>query len=151
MASSFADGLDERISQLRRRDRRYARNSYYFMLDALDFTIETLGRDRESGENRHVGGKEMLDGLRELAADQFGPMATVVLERSYSPGWGESRCETVTGTPSPDSARATRSSFSGLTCACSRQTATDRTPRRSSFAASVRSSSRPRAAPPRAP
>lgn len=83
MASSYSDGIEERITQLRQRDRRYARNGYYFVLDALDYTIETLGKDRATGENRHVGGKELLEGIRELAADQFGPMATVVLDR-----WG---------------------------------------------------------------
>jgi uncharacterized repeat protein (TIGR04138 family) len=90
MSSSLSDGLEERISQLRRRDRRYSRNSYYFVLDALDFTIETLGRDQLTGACRHVGGKEMLEGIRELAAEQFGPMATVVLER-----WGIHTTEDV--------------------------------------------------------
>ena len=90
MSSSFSDGLEVRISQLRRRDRRYARNSYYFILDTLDYTIETLGRDRLTGASRHVGGKEMLAGVRELAAEQFGPMATVVLER-----WGIRTTEDV--------------------------------------------------------
>lgn len=83
MASSYSDGIEERITKLRRRDRRYARNVYYFVLDALDYTIETLGKDRETGANRHVGGKELLEGVREFAADQFGPMAAVVLDR-----WG---------------------------------------------------------------
>ena len=90
MSSSCSDGLEDRISQVRRRDRRFARNSYYFLLDALDYTIETLGRDRETGASRHVGGRELLVGLRELAADQFGPLATVVLER-----WGVRSTEDV--------------------------------------------------------
>ena len=90
MSSSFSDGLEVRISQLRRRDRRYSRNSYYFILDTLDYTIETLGRDRLTGASRHVGGKEMLAGVKELAAEQFGPMATVVLER-----WGIRTTEDV--------------------------------------------------------
>ncbi len=90
MALSNSEGLEERISQVRRRDRRFARNGYYFVLDALDHTIETLGKDRETGVSRHVGGKELLGGLRELAAAQFGPMATVVLER-----WGMRSTEDV--------------------------------------------------------
>lgn len=90
MASAYADGIEERISHLRRRDRRYARNGYYFVLDALDYTIETLGKDRETGEDRHVGGKELLQGLQELAAEQFGPLATVCLER-----WGIKSTEDV--------------------------------------------------------
>ena len=66
---SGCDGLEERIALLRRRDRRYARNANYFILDALDYTIESLGRDREAGESRHVGGRDVLEGARELAAE----------------------------------------------------------------------------------
>ena len=75
---------------LRARDRRYARNAYYFILDALDYTIEELGRHREVGEARHVGGREVLEGARELAALQFGPMAQIVFER-----WGIQRTEDI--------------------------------------------------------
>lgn len=87
---SDCDGLEERIALVRRRDRRYARNAYYFVLDALDYTIEHLGRHREVGEGRHVGGREVLEGARELAASQFGPMAHIVFER-----WGINRSEDV--------------------------------------------------------
>jgi len=87
---SEVDGIEERISQLRRRDRRYSRNGYFFVLDALDYTIESLGRDRETGDSRHIGGKELLIGVQELAAEKFGPMATVCLER-----WGIKATEDV--------------------------------------------------------
>ena len=87
---SGCDGLEERIALLRRRDRRYARNAYYFVLDALDYTIEHLGRHRQVGESRHVGGRDVLEGARELAARQFGPMAHIVFER-----WGLSRTEDI--------------------------------------------------------
>ena len=87
---SGCDGLEERIALLRQRDRRYSRNAYYFVLDALDYTIEDLGRHREVGEARHVGGREVLAGSRELAATQFGPMASIVFER-----WGIQRTEDI--------------------------------------------------------
>jgi uncharacterized repeat protein (TIGR04138 family) len=76
-------GLEERILEVRRRDRRYACNAYYFVLDALDYTMVKLGRERKEGDSRHVGGRELLDGIREFAADQFGPMANVVFNQ-----WG---------------------------------------------------------------
>jgi uncharacterized repeat protein (TIGR04138 family) len=82
--SSVNDGgLEERILEVRRRDRRYACNAYYFVLDALDYTMVKLGRERKEGESRHVGGRELLEGIREFAADQFGPMANVVFNQ-----WG---------------------------------------------------------------
>ena len=78
MSSSISDGLEDRISQVRRRDRRFARNSYYFVLDALDYTLVHYGKDRLTGEDRHVGAKELLSGIRDLAVEQFGSMASFV-------------------------------------------------------------------------
>ena len=80
---SAPDGLEERILQIRRRDRRFARQAYYFALDALDFTMVHLGRDRKTGEERHVGGRDLVLGIQELGAEQFAPMAAVVFHR-----WG---------------------------------------------------------------
>lgn len=83
MAAPEQDLLEEKIQNVRRRDRRFSRNAYYFVLDALDYTMSHLGREQMSGEERHVGGRELLGGIREFAADQFGPMAALVFER-----WG---------------------------------------------------------------
>lgn len=83
MASSDQDLLEDKIQTVRHRDRRYSRHAYYFVLDALDYTMTHLGRDALTGEDRHVGGRELLAGIREYAADQYGPMADVVFER-----WG---------------------------------------------------------------
>lgn len=76
-------GVEDRISEIRRRDRRYGRTAYFFVLDALDHTMVHLGRDEMTGEERHIGGKELLAGIREFAVDQFGAMASLVFER-----WG---------------------------------------------------------------
>jgi uncharacterized repeat protein (TIGR04138 family) len=83
MACPESETLDERILDVRRRDRRYSRHAYYFVLDALDHTMVHLGRLAKSGEERHVGGRELLDGIKELAADEFGPMAPEVFRQ-----WG---------------------------------------------------------------
>lgn len=83
MAAAEQDLLEETIQSVRRRDRRFSRNAYYFVLDALDFTMSNLGREKLSGEDRHVGGRELLAGIKDYAAEQFGPMAQLVFER-----WG---------------------------------------------------------------
>lgn len=83
MGCSGFEGVEERIHEIRRRDRRYARHAYFFVLDALDHTMVHLGRDALTGEERHIGGRELLEGIREFAAEQFGPMASLVFER-----WG---------------------------------------------------------------
>lgn len=75
--------LEEKIGEIRRRDRRFGRHAYLFVLDSLDYTMASLGRDDKTGEERHVGGQELLQGIRELAAEHFGPMAPTVFAR-----WG---------------------------------------------------------------
>jgi uncharacterized repeat protein (TIGR04138 family) len=87
-STSEQDLLEDRIQGIRRRDRRFSKHAYYFVLDALDFTMSRLGRDAMTGEERHIGGRELLRGIEEFAADQFGPMAAVVFER-----WGVSSTE----------------------------------------------------------
>ncbi len=86
MPAAEQDLLEEKIQIVRRRDRRFSRHAYYFVLDALDFTMTRLGREQMSGEERHVGGRELLGGIKEYASDQFGPMAALVFER-----WGVRR------------------------------------------------------------
>ena len=83
MSAPEQDLLEDKIQTVRRRDRRFSRNAYFFVLDALDFTMARLGKDELTGEERHVGGRELLAGIKEFAADQFGPMAALVFER-----WG---------------------------------------------------------------
>ncbi len=83
MAAPEQDLLEDKIQSVRRRDRRFSRHAYYFVLDALDYTMTHLGRDQLTGEDRHVGGRELLIGIKEHAAEQYGPMADLVFER-----WG---------------------------------------------------------------
>ena len=83
MTATEQDLLEDKIQTVRRQDRRFSRNAYYFVLDSLDYTMTHFGRDQLTGEDRHVGGRELLIGIKEYAAEQFGPMAALVFER-----WG---------------------------------------------------------------
>jgi uncharacterized repeat protein (TIGR04138 family) len=80
--------LEEKILTLRRRDRRYARFAYDFVLEALDHTLTRTGKMGKSGEGRHVGGRELLEGIRELVLERFGPLGKLVLNT-----WGVMRTE----------------------------------------------------------
>ena len=74
----FAEALDAIISS----DARYAREAYVFLRDALDFT--TKQQKKVKGTTvRHVAGPELLDGVRNYALKEFGPMVVTVF--SY---WG---------------------------------------------------------------
>jgi uncharacterized repeat protein (TIGR04138 family) len=56
------------------KDKRYDPESYSFVMASLSFTMKKLGR------KGHVTGQELLEGIREYALEQFGPMARTVLE-----------------------------------------------------------------------
>jgi uncharacterized repeat protein (TIGR04138 family) len=61
-------------------DKRYSRHAYLFVQRALHFYREKRG----GGENAsHIKGPELLIGVRELAVEEYGPMARSVLN-----GWG---------------------------------------------------------------
>jgi uncharacterized repeat protein (TIGR04138 family) len=78
--------LRSELAQVVLGDKRYAPEAYEFLWQSLTFTQEMLGKtpapepvdeDAEQ-EIRHVTGRELLEGVRRLALDQFGRMAAVV-------------------------------------------------------------------------
>lgn len=77
-----------KVSEVLLRDKRYAAQGYAFLCDALAYTVRMT--EREGVENRHVSGQELLQGFRELALQEFGPMALVVMH-----DWGIHRSEDV--------------------------------------------------------
>jgi len=87
--------IDEILDQIVAKDRRYQRDAYMFLREALDYTQKTVVKPpRETREGskeeevRHVSGQELLQGIRALAIDQFGPMVLSVFAE-----WGITRCE----------------------------------------------------------
>lgn len=68
---------NESILEIVREDDRYRPQAYYFIFDALDFTIQRMKKVR------HVTGKELLEGIRLYATENFGFLAKIVLEE-----WG---------------------------------------------------------------
>ncbi len=87
--------FDEILDQILEKDRRYQREAYLFLREALDHTQKMLAkasRETRSGAKeesiRHVSGRELLGGIRALALEQFGPMAATVFAE-----WGVHQCE----------------------------------------------------------
>ena len=68
------------IQKIVRKDARYKAAAYYFIFDALDWTITRMQKVR------HVTGKELLKGIREYAVEHFGFLARTVLAE-----WGVDR------------------------------------------------------------
>ena len=72
----------ETILEITRKDGRYSPQAYYFIFDALDYTIQRLRKVR------HVTGTELLEGIRHYATEHFGFLAKTVLEE-----WGLTRTD----------------------------------------------------------
>lgn len=70
----FEAVLDEIIAA----DPRYARDAYLFLREALDFTQRKIIKSNRKTV-RHVSGKELLEGVREYALKEFGPMTLDLL------------------------------------------------------------------------
>ena len=78
--------FDEAVEQILARDSRYTREAYLFVREALDYTQRLVGKETR-GQIRHVSGQELLDGIRQFALNQFGPMTVTVFEE-----WGVRNC-----------------------------------------------------------
>jgi len=67
------------------RKRQFELGAYLFIFEALAYTQKSLGRDDPSlaPTQRHVTGRELLEGIREYAKAQFGPLAPTVFR-----SWG---------------------------------------------------------------
>jgi uncharacterized repeat protein (TIGR04138 family) len=75
-----------KLDQIVARDLRYRREAYVFVREALDFTQKLVSRENQK-KVRHVSGQELLDGIRQFALKEYGPMSATVLEE-----WGITSC-----------------------------------------------------------
>lgn len=64
---------EEILDRLQDRNPRFHGKAYLFLLSALHTVLAELE------EPRHITGEELANGVRDLALDQYGPMARTVL------------------------------------------------------------------------
>lgn len=81
--------FDAAVDAIIERDKRYDAGAYFFLKDALDFTIKRT-KSENDGEERHVSGQELLLGVRDFAIQEFGPMAFTLLCE-----WGVRSCSDI--------------------------------------------------------
>ncbi len=74
------DEYHQTIRRIIASDPRYDASAYYFMNDAVSFTIRKLDRIRKPRGQQHVSGPELIRGLLDLAKEQFGFLAPEVFE-----------------------------------------------------------------------
>ena len=65
--------FQEAVFTICEKDTRYNPDAYFFLVEALDTTVKNI-RKCQPDHARHVSGKELLDGIKEYALDEFGPL-----------------------------------------------------------------------------
>jgi uncharacterized repeat protein (TIGR04138 family) len=73
MNPSFQDT----VAEICKKDARYQPDAYFFLVEALDVTVKDI-RKNQPDHGRHVSGKELLEGIKEYALDEFGPLTHTV-------------------------------------------------------------------------
>ena len=80
----------EIIELICKEDNRFDRKAYAFVRQALDQTVKELKRQHPQRvlKSQHVTARELLEGIRTYALEQFGPLAMTVLN-----SWSIRRCQ----------------------------------------------------------
>lgn len=74
--------FDNIIAKIIQKDPRYPFTAYVFVREALDYTIKGLYPEAEpNAHNRHIPGQKLLQGIRDFALLQYGPLTITVFER----------------------------------------------------------------------
>ena len=68
------DGVASSLQKILNEDPRYPEMAYSFVLEALNGSINALS------DPRHISGVELCYGCRDMAINEFGPMARTVLK-----------------------------------------------------------------------
>src|SRR6185369_9698344 len=81
--------FDATLENILAKDPRYPRDAYLFVREALELAKRQVHKEvRQTPEEKHVTPQQLLDGIRQFALQQFGPMAMTVLEE-----WGVKNCQ----------------------------------------------------------
>ena len=78
--------FEEAVTQILKEDSRYVPEAYHFIRESLDFTTRSLKKPTE-GPRRHVSAAELLEGIRQYALKEYGPLSMTVLQ-----AWGIRQC-----------------------------------------------------------
>lgn len=74
--------FEQAVEKILQKDQRFDPQAYLFLKDSLDFTLKRAAENNK-GKARHVSGPELLEGFRDLALQEFGPMAATLMDE-----WG---------------------------------------------------------------
>jgi uncharacterized repeat protein (TIGR04138 family) len=71
--------FQEVVELIVERDPRYEKEAYDFVKESLEFTIKQKKKG-QADTNVHVSAAELMDGFRQYALKEFGPMVMTVFE-----------------------------------------------------------------------
>ncbi len=70
------------IQEIAKNDGRYSLRAFQFVHEGLEFTVKKFHDvDRPVDESHHITGRQLCEGLADLAADKWGRMAKVTLNQ----------------------------------------------------------------------
>jgi uncharacterized repeat protein (TIGR04138 family) len=81
--------LQDDLAEVLARDPRYSIHAYAFVLEAIEYTnrnvkkrqhVRTRSGSKRRGPAWHITGRELCEGVRQLALSQYGLMALLVLD-----------------------------------------------------------------------
>ena len=81
------EAFRRKVAELVAADPRFSKKAYYFVADAVTYTAKKI-RENNPELGKHISGRQLLEGIREYALDQFGPLALDVLN-----DWGVRQTE----------------------------------------------------------
>jgi uncharacterized repeat protein (TIGR04138 family) len=81
--------FEQSVVSILKRDKRFDAHAYFFLKDALDYTLKRIA-ESNNGQARHVSGPELLAGFRDCALEHFGPMASTLMYE-----WSVRKCQDV--------------------------------------------------------
>ena len=79
--------FEQSVVSILKRDKRFDPHAYFFLKDALDYTLKRIA-ESNGGQARNVSGPELLEGCRDYALEQFGPMASTLMTE-----WSIRKCQ----------------------------------------------------------
>jgi uncharacterized repeat protein (TIGR04138 family) len=66
--------MKKSLEEISQQDGRYNHTAFKFVYDGLGYTLKNI-----TGEQRHVTGQTLCEGLRRLALEKYGRLAVLVL------------------------------------------------------------------------
>ncbi|MGR3218991.1 MAG: Minf_1886 family protein [Candidatus Anammoxibacter sp.] len=76
------ENIYEKLRDILENDKRYSLYAYQFVFEGLSYTAKTLGKDTNSphDEERHINGRQLLEGIRAYALEEYGYMANLMFK-----------------------------------------------------------------------